>query len=505
MNRTKSLPQTTEQLPYALYRAAQVREFDRVAIEDFGIPGATLMERAGQAAFQQLQQHWPKARRIAVLCGIGNNGGDGYVVARLAFLAGLEVEVLQLGDTAKFSGDALQMATAYRSLGGAVRPFQRLSEQTDLIVDAVFGTGLEREVVGAWAEALQQVNQHHASVLALDIPSGLAADTGQQLGVAVRAAMTVTFIALKQGLFTGFGPDACGQIVFASLGVPAKIYQNQLLAARRNDWRKQSSLLSPRPRTAHKGHFGHLLVIGGAPGFSGAVRLAAEAGARCGAGLVSVATWPDHAAVLNLHTPELMVHRIDQSEALQALLQQASVVAIGPGLGRTAFAQKLLRQVLATDLPLVVDADALNLLAEQPMRRGNWVLTPHPGEAGRLLDCSTAAIQQDRFAAAKQLQHRFGGIVVLKGAGTLIQGEASPVLCSDGNPGMASGGMGDVLTGMIAAWIAQGLDLEEAAVMGVSLHAAAADQAAKQGERGLLASDLFAEIRSLINPQKVSS
>jgi len=368
-------------------------------------------------------------------------------------------------------------------------------------VDAVFGTGLEREVAGKWRQALERVNQSRAPVLALDIPSGLHSDTGQILGEAVRADATISYIGLKQGMFTGDGPACCGAVRFHALDVPAVVYSREILAARRLDWQQQATRLSPRSRSAHKGNFGQVLMIGGERGFSGAIRLAAEAAARSGAGLVTLATHPAHAALLNLGRPELMCHGVEHADDLAPLLRRATVVAIGPGLGQGAWGQALFGRVLESGLPLVVDADALNLLAREPLQRDDWILTPHPGEAARLLDCTTAEIQADRFEAAARLQSRFGGVVVLKGAGTLIRDGASrPVgICSDGNPGMASGGMGDVLTGVIAGLRAQGFAMDESASLGVCLHAAAGDRAAQAGERGLLASDLMPELRRLLN------
>ncbi|MBI5461258.1 MAG: NAD(P)H-hydrate dehydratase [Gammaproteobacteria bacterium] len=255
-----------------------------------------------------------------------------------------------------------------------------------------------------------------------------------------------------------------------------------------------------RARDAHKGDFGHVLVIGGQPGMSGAARLAGEAAARVGAGLVSIATHPQHAAVLNNGRPELMCHAVANAETLKPVLERASVLAVGPGLGQSDWARGLLATVWDTDVPMIVDADALNLLAQEPMRRDRWVLTPHPGEAARLLGCSTAEVQADRLAAVRHIQARYGGVAVLKGAGSLIADGSHCRVCSAGNPGMASGGMGDVLTGVIAGLYAQGLSLTESAAAGVLLHALAADSAAQRdGERGLLASDLLPELRRWVN------
>lgn len=488
-------------LPHALYRADQVRALDRTAIEVHGIPGLELMERAGAAAYALLRQRWSGHRTVTVLAGSGNNGGDGYVVARLAQADGFTVRVLQLAEPERLRGDAALAFAAYRDSGGQFEPFRALAGRTGVIVDALLGTGLERPVEGPWAQAVDAINQARSPVLALDIPSGLHADTGAILGTAVRADATFSFVGLKQGLFTGAGPDCCGQIHFSALAVPAAIYASQILSARRIDWHQQASRLQPRRRAAHKGDFGHLLVIGGAPGMSGAARLAGEGALRAGAGLVSVATHPDHAALLNLTRPELMVAGVMAPGDLDPLIARANWIAIGPGLGQASWGRGLWAHVRALEGPLVVDADALNLLAEGPRRRDDWVLTPHPGEAARLLGCTVAELQLDRFAAARRLQERFGGVVVLKGAGTLVQGSSHrpPAVCSDGNPGMATGGSGDVLTGVIAALGAQGLEAEEAACAGVCLHAAAGDRAALGGEKGMLAGDLLASLRPVAN------
>jgi NAD(P)H-hydrate epimerase len=279
------------------------------------------------------------------------------------------------------------------------------------------------------------------------------------------------------------------------------VYSCEVAAARRIDWAQQASRLGPRARTAHKGDFGHVLVVGGAPGMSGAARLAGEAALRAGAGLVTVATHPSHAAVLNLTRPELMVAPVSDPQDLAPLVARATVIAVGPGLGRDAWGRNLWSSVRGLDRPLVVDADALNLLGEEPVQGPEWILTPHLGEAARLLGVPIAAVARDRPAAADALQSRFGGVVVLKGAGTLIQaGRARPLaVCSDGNPGMATAGAGDVLTGVIGALRAQGLEAEEAACAGVCLHAAAGDRAARAGERGLIAGDIVAALRAIAN------
>lgn len=486
-----------------LYSAAQVRELDRLAIEDRGVPGYELMTRAGTAAFAALRRRWPEARRVHVLCGAGNNAGDGYVLARLARAEGWYASVGWLADPERLQGDA---RTAWEDAVRAevpVAPFDagRLTA-CEIIVDGLLGTGLQRGVEGDWAAAIAAVNASGVPVLALDIPSGLAADTGRVLGTAIRASVTVTFIGRKLGLYTGQAADHVGDLVFAGLELPADLAADMPPRAWLAGPDYAAARLAPRPRTAHKGAFGHVLIVGGQPGMGGAVRLAGEAAARSGAGLVSVATDPGHVTGVLAGRPELMVAGVTGPQALEPLLARATVVALGPGLGQGRWSRALFERLLRSELPLVLDADALNLLADAPLRRDDWILTPHPGEAARLLGCTPAEVEADRVAAVRRLQEGYGGVAVLKGAGSLICAGDGLWLVPGGNPGMASGGMGDVLTGVIAGLRAQGLAAAAAAVTGVWLHAAAGDRAARAGERGLLAGDLLAELHCLVNPAR---
>ena len=504
---------TTAALPRALYRAEQVRELDRIAIEEFGIPAETLMERAGIAAFDALRASWPAARRLSVVCGPGNNGGDGFVLARHAAAAGYSVRLALLGDVAGLRGAARGAHDRMAESGLAAQAYSaQILDGADVIVDALFGTGLDRDVEGARAAAIEDMNSSPAPVVALDIPSGLHADSGRVLGVCVSAALSVSFIGLKQGMFTGEARNCCGRIAFDDLGVPAAIYSAVAASVWRADMASLRGILGKRGRSEHKGSFGHVLIIGGDEGFAGAARMAGEGAARSGAGLTSIATRVAHAGVLAGQRPELMCHGVEDLDALAPLLQRATVVVAGPGLGRGEWGRAMLGAALACSQPLILDADALNLLAELPARMPGAkqsakqstgqarVLTPHPGEAARLLGCSTAEIESDRFAAARTIGRRYGATVVLKGAGTLVCESGESIwACEGGNPGMGSGGMGDVLSGVIAALTAQGLDAALAARAGVVLHAAAADMAAADGERGMLAGDLMLPLRTLVN------
>jgi len=484
-------------LPQQLYTAAQTRELDRRAIAS-GLSAYTLMTRAGQAAFHLLRERWPGAARIVVLTGPGNNGGDGYVLARLAWNQHLDVKVLTVGDHDPLTEEAAEAARDATKARVPEKNWSGSLPEADIYVDALFGTGLNKPLTGDFAAVIAALNRSGKPVLALDLPSGLQADTGAELGEAVQAAATISFIGLKPGLLTGRGPALTGSLSFDDLGAPSSIYENQPPLAR-----CLSALdlqqLGRRERDAHKGRHGHVLVVGGDHGMAGAVALTAEAALRAGAGLVSVATRPEHTMMLTSRCPELMCHGIRTAADLTPLLARASVVVLGPGLGQGEWGSALFGAVLDSGLPLVVDADALNLLATMPEQRGNWVLTPHPGEAARLLGTTVAAIQADRFSAIRELKKRYGGSVVLKGVGSLVLDDAGLALCPYGNPGMAVAGMGDVLAGVAGALLAQGQS--QAAALSVLVHALAGDRAAMEGgERGLRASDLFSFVHQCVNP-----
>jgi NAD(P)H-hydrate epimerase len=486
-------------LTTSLYTAADVRRIDRAAIDGAGIPGIELMRRAAGAVFATLRRRWPDARRIAVLAGRGNNGGDALLVGHLALQHGLDVEAYAMSEAA--SGDADLARRIYREAEGRIAPFARATGLAgfDVVVDGLFGTGLARAVEGEAAALIGRANASGCRVLAIDIPSGLSADTGMRLGAAIRAEATVSLVAWKRGLFTGDAADCAGARELAPLDVPDSAYAGIAPDAMLIDG-AIAHALPPRRGNVDKSHFGHVLAIGGDAGMGGAIRLAAEAALRCGAGLVSVATRGAHVTALLAGRPELMARDVDDVRAIDALIRRASVIAIGPGLGRHDWSVALWRAAIDAEKPLVVDADALNILAGVPRPLPDAVLTPHPGEAARLLGCETATIQADRFAAVRALAKRYSAVAVLKGAGSLVAAPDGRVAaCPWGNAGMASGGMGDVLTGVIAALRAQGLSAWDAACAGVALHARAGDIAAGDAPRGLVASDLFEPLRRLAN------
>lgn len=346
-----------DNLPISLYRAEQVRALDRAAIEDEGIPGFTLMRRAGQAAFDVLLAAYPEPEKITVFCGTGNNGGDGYVMAVLACQRGIEIEVVQCGDAARISGDALQARQHALQDGIVITDFSadlRISQ--GVIVDAVLGTGLSGEVRGIGAAAIAAINASPCPVLAVDIASGLCSDTGSVLGDAVRAQQTVSFIGLKQGLLTGAGPDYTGDLHFSDLSVPSSVLASAAVSSQRLDLSQLKTVLPARQSTAHKGQFGHVMVTGGDSGMAGAAAMASQSVCRVGAGLISCATRPEHITAIVSRCPEVMVHGVISGQEIEPLLERASVVVIGPGLGQRSWGEQLLQKVFALDVPLVVDA-----------------------------------------------------------------------------------------------------------------------------------------------------
>ncbi|MBT77912.1 MAG: bifunctional ADP-dependent NAD(P)H-hydrate dehydratase/NAD(P)H-hydrate epimerase, partial [Chromatiales bacterium] len=436
-----------------VYTPAMVREMDRTAIEDAGIEGYTLMCRAGTAACADIADRFPRARRWLVACGAGNNGGDGYVVARLAHAAGIEVTTVALTDPQQLRGDAQRAWHDFQVAGGHAVPFDPgLLATADLIVDGLLGTGIDRPVSGAYRDAIEAIGRASLPVVAIDVPSGLNAETGAVMGSAVSAELTVTFVGLKQGFYLGAGPDHVGVIRFHDLEIPFAAVAGIEPSLRRFKADDLAALLPPRHATDHKGCFGHVLIIGGNRGMVGAARLAGEAALRSGAGLVSVAVHPDGVALVAAGRAELMVTGVSSatgrdSSGLDQLIERASVIAVGPGLGQDDWSRGLLERIISTPQPKVLDADALNLLAGTATHRDEWILTPHPGEAAVLLGCATADVQADRPGALRELNSRYGGVSILKGHGSLIAAAGElPFLIDHGNPGMATAGMGDVLT-----------------------------------------------------------
>ncbi len=488
-------------LPEPLYTTEAIRRIETAFAE---LP---LMQRAGRAAADLATDICAdRSHPVLILAGPGNNGGDAFEVARLLRQRFFETCVVFPGDAAHLPRDA---AAAYRRLtdaGGTTRNDIPKDLRWSLIVDGLFGIGLTREITGTYAELIEQANalaeRNDCPLLALDCPSGLDADSGCLHGATIRASHTVTFIAAKPGLFTADGPDCCGEISVASLDLdpdsfgepPGRTIAPHLFA----------SLLQPRRRNSHKGSFGNVGILGGSTGMVGAALLAARAALRLGGGRIYLGLIDEHAPALDPLQPELMIRRPDR-----LLATDLTALACGPGMGNNGEVIALLETACHLDIPLVLDADALNRLAENPElhvavtgRHAPTLLTPHPAEAARLLDSSTGEIQSDRIGAACRLATRFNACVALKGCGTVI---ATPdgewFVNTSGNPGLATAGSGDVLTGFVASLLAQGSCARDALLAAVHLHGAAADRlvAGGIGPVGLSAGELIDAARSCLN------
>lgn len=475
-----------------------------MAAQSLGISLYELMLRAGQAAFDVARTAYPAARHWLILCGHGNNGGDGYVVARLAVAAGIRVTLLAQASDKPLPQEALSAREAWLAADGVIHSTATpWPQDADLIIDGLLGTGLQNAPRENVASLIEQANHFPAPIIALDIPSGLNAQTGTTPGAVVYAHHTITFIALKPGLLTGKARDVVGQLHHHALGLEAWLSQ-QSTNIHRLDASQLAQWFTPRRPTSHKGDHGRLVVIGGDHGTAGAIRMAGEAALRAGAGLVKVLTRVENIVPIITARPELMVDELTP-QSLDESLEWADVVVIGPGLGQAAWGKQALRKIDNFRKPTLWDADALNLLAINPDKRHNRVITPHPGEAARLLNCKVAEIENDRLLSAQRLVQRYGGVVVLKGAGTIVADERGVNSIIDaGNAGMASGGMGDVLSGIIGALLGQALSPYDAACAGCIAHGAAADElAARYGTRGMLATDLFSTLRRVVNPDVI--
>ncbi|MEO6104824.1 MAG: NAD(P)H-hydrate dehydratase [Pseudoxanthomonas sp.] len=491
-----------------LFDRNAARALDRRATELLGGDGYVLMQRAGQAAWQHLLQHWPSAQRISVVCGPGNNGGDGYVLAQLAHRSGREVRVLHLAGHVPRTSLAQRACTEYVACGGRIEIFPDALPQGDVVVDALFGIGMSRAPDPPTAALIDAINLQVAPVFSLDVPSGVDSDLGSAPGSVVHAATTLQFIARHAGLYTGDALEQVGLLALDGLEVPQETFDTSLPCAMLLTAEALSRWLLPRRLNTHKGESGRALCIGGDHGHGGAIALCAEAALRSGAGLLSVATREIHVPVILARRPEAMATAVESGADLEPLLAQADAVAIGPGLGQGEWARAMLRLSLASAKPLVIDADALNLVAAQPCALGDAlsgaILTPHPGEAARLLGSDVASVQRDRFAAARGIAQEHVAVTVLKGAGTIVAAPGEiPRVIDAGNPGMAVGGMGDLLAGVLVALRASGLSAFDAASAGALLHSLAGDAAAGDGERGLLPSDLFPYLRRFANPESM--
>lgn len=489
-----------------LYTAAQVRAIDDYAINTLGIASFGLMTKAAEHALEAALQRWPEVKALRCFCGVGNNGGDGFVLAALARKRGLRVEVVMTSAPDKLRNDAQK---AYlQALGAGVRFVQlnalaKLDSHIDLVVDALLGTGQNRPPNAQLLELIENINALAVPVLALDIPTGLCADTGQLLGeAAVKAQLTVSFIGLKQGLLNDAAQAWVGDLVLTDLELPDQAYVQQTAKVTIFSDQQRKSYLPARLDNSHKGDHGRCLIAGGNTGYFGAALLSATAALRCGVGLQSVLSHPDHAVLYAQAQPEIMSRGFDPEHFDSRWLDQFDLIGIGPGLGQDDWAVSLCKVIFEAGKPLVIDADALNLMAQKRVALpvgANVVLTPHPGEAARLLEITTAEVQSNRMRCAQQLAEKYHATVVLKGAGSLVVNpEGEGYLITTGNPGLATGGSGDVLTGVICAMLAQ--NFGEGVALGAYIHGFAADLAAESGQRGMLPSDVVNQLGTAVNP-----
>jgi len=479
-----------------VYTGGQVRALDRILIEEFDVPGISLMKRAGLFAFDRLCELWQGVRSISVVCGSGNNAGDGYIVAGLAHNRGIRVQLIQIGNAKGLKGNA---GTAYQwALEQGVVSRTPTTLDGEVVVDAMLGTGSVGSIRDSYVAGINLINEHGAPVVALDIPTGISADTGAQVTeTPVKADLTTTFIGAKLGLFTGPGVDFAGRIELSELDAPQAVFEQVqgLSVIPRKD---SERAVSKRPIGAHKNNFGHVLIVGGDHGMCGAVLLAAESALRTGAGLVSVITRSEHRSAIVARRPEVMVYEVDGQQDIGSLLNRANVIAVGPGLGQGAWGRAILQRMLDSGKECVVDADALNFIAHESWALpAGSILTPHPGEASRLLGITTDSIQADRPTAARTISSKYKAVTVLKGAGTLIANGGELLgICIAGNSGMATAGSGDVLTGIVAAAKALGIDAPTAAALGVWLHASSGDRANTSVHgRAIIASDIVESLR----------
>lgn len=493
------------QLQDNLYSADTVRKIDQLAITELNNNALKLMNRAGMAAFDELVESFGQPGLITVFCGSGNNAGDGYILAARASQKRIPVQVVELSQTHKFSDETLRARQYAVDSNVSMIDFDPdLEIQEGVIVDCLLGIGYKGQLRQPYDKGIKLINAAELPVLAMDIPSGLNADTGAVEDNAVSADVTVTFVAAKAGLFTGKGPALCGEVIYHSLDISEQLFQQYQSSAKLMDLYELLELMPEFVGDEYKNKRGHCMVIGGDHGFGGAVSMAAEASLRAGSGLTSVATQPQHVSNILARCPEIMACGVVSGQQLESLLDKPSVLVVGPGLGRSAWSEQLLQKAVATGLPMVLDADALNIVADGRVVKTTghtWVLTPHTGEAARLLNTTVAEIEANRYSAVQKIQEKYNAVVLLKGPGTLIA-SANQItkVCPYGNPGMATAGMGDLLSGIIGGLIAQGLSLQDAAELGCCLHSAAADKLVDDaGYRGIAASDLLPYLQKLLN------
>ena len=494
-----------------LYTSQETKKLDSLAIRSQKVPAFTLMQRASEFSFNVLLNNWPNTKKVFVFCGKGNNAGDGYLISHLAKEMGLESFIIQASPSNKISGaskKAFHLALESKVKRIPISAFKKKSLKDSVIVDALLGIGIKGNVRSNVSKLILEINKKttNTPVLSVDIPSGICSNTGINLGVHIQADVTATFVGRKRGCFTSTGRTASGNVVFNDLGLSSSLKSQIKTNCYLLDTEKSLLKLKNRKGDAHKGDFGHVLVIGGDKGFGGAAILASKAAVFSGAGLVSLATRSIHVEAALSSCPELMVNGIESGQDVEEILAKSTVVVLGPGLGQSAWSEQMLQRTFMEarkrNLPVVLDADGLNLLTKLKLKSGNprkMVITPHPGEAARLVNKEVNKIQEDRFKSVTALEKKFGSVSVLKGSGSLIcykrNGKQRIGVCEAGNPGMAKGGMGDVLAGLIGSFLSQGLSLVEATEVAVDLHSKSADIASLELGMTITPTDVIRNIR----------
>lgn len=515
-----------------LVTANQMQDMDRQTIELFGIPGRVLMENAGRGAVDMLLKKYKDlgSKKIAVMAGHGNNGGDGFVIARYLMGKGFMVNTFLLSSTDKVKGDArINMGLAQKLCDQSpacsiieIKDSDAFEKHRahillyDLFIDAILGTGLNSDVRGVFKDAIELMNASGRPVFSVDIPSGLNSDTGQPMGVAVNAAATATFAFAKAGHILYPGNIHTGVLEVIDIGIPKFIAKGKNIPLSLIEKKEIAACFNPRPFQSHKGSYGHLLVIAGSAGKTGAASLCANAAMRSGTGLVTLGIAKSLNNIIEPQVIEPMTYPLPETEKgylsdncfdeIQTLLKDKQAMAMGPGLGLQEGTKKLVQKLIQkSQVPMIIDADAINCIAQHPdmlkQKTVPIVLTPHPGEMARLCNLTTQTVQADRINISSKFARTFDTIIVLKGAQTIISlPDGRSHICPTGNPGMASGGMGDVLTGMIAGFCAQGFDLEKASLAGVYIHGLCADILSKDmGAFGFLATDMVQIIPKAIH------
>ena len=515
-------------LPSKLYLAEQIKQNESDCAHSVGVDMYQLMEKAGHSVFDCILARFPRAQHILVIAGRGNNGGDAYVVARLARQSGMNVTLLAKGKGAGLGADATVAKQSFISAGGTILDLQEHwqhieSLEVDLIVDGLIGIGLHQELDAFTTNVVMAINTNKAAVISIDVPSGLDSDTGVQQQYSVVANYTVSFIALKPGFFTADGPDCIGQLIYSDLGL-RKAFENKVSSTISLIHRNSITAIPARQKNSHKGSYGNVLVIAGSSSMAGAAFMAGKAALRCGVGKVHVICEVGNESIITQLCPELMVCGVTGDEfnsILQSRLDTADCVLIGPGLGQSSWAQQVMTDLLSCDLiaskPVVFDADAINFIS-QKLRDGNqfvidvmakkdkpWVFTPHPLEAARILATTVPEIEKDRLLAVTHLVKKLNSAVVLKGSGSIVGSDFGDLYRSvnlSGNPSMATAGMGDVLSGVIAAsftaWGLSKKSLQKKLELAVYLHGLAGDFTANEAKIGMIATDVIESLPGAI-------